>query len=40
MISGANPCEGGPMGWSAILLVFIFVGVIAALNRIEFGRFD
>jgi len=28
------------MGWSAILLVLIFVGVIAGLNRIEFGRFD
>ena len=32
--------EGGPMGWFAILLVLIFVGVIAGLNRIEFGRFD
>jgi len=28
------------MGWSAILLVFIFIGVIAGLNRYEFGRFD
>jgi len=28
------------MGWEAIGLIFLFVIVIAAINRIEFGRFD
>jgi hypothetical protein len=32
--------QGVPMGWSAIGLIIVFVLVIAALNRIEFGRFD
>jgi hypothetical protein len=41
VISGAKPLsKEAPMGWSAILLVLIFVGVIAGLNHIEFGRFD
>jgi hypothetical protein len=31
---------GGPMGWLAILAILIFVAVIAAFNRVEFGRFD
>jgi hypothetical protein len=29
-----------PMGWLAVAAIFIFVGVIAALNKYEFGRFD
>jgi len=28
------------MGWEAIGLIVLFVIVIAAINRIEFGRFD
>jgi len=28
------------MGWEAIGLIVLFVIVLAAINRIEFGRFD
>jgi hypothetical protein len=29
-----------PMGWFAILAIFVFVVAIVVINRIEFGRFD
>ena len=32
--------QGARMGWYAILLIIGFVVAIAAINRIEFGRFD
>jgi len=28
------------MGWQAIGLIVLFVIVMAAINRFEFGRFD
>jgi len=28
------------MGWEAIGLIILFIVVIGAINRIEFGRFD
>jgi hypothetical protein len=38
-ISRSEP-QGTRMGWYAILLIIGFVVAIAAINRIEFGRFD
>jgi hypothetical protein len=32
--------KGARMGWEAIGLIVLFVVAIAAINRIEFGRFD
>jgi hypothetical protein len=32
--------QGARMGWEAIGLIVLFVIAIAAINRIEFGRFD
>jgi hypothetical protein len=32
--------KGARMGWYAIGLIVLFIVAIAAINRIEFGRFD
>jgi hypothetical protein len=32
--------QGALMGWEAIGLIVLFILAIAAINRIEFGRFD
>jgi hypothetical protein len=39
-LPGARLRIGGPMGWYAILAIVLFIAGIAAINRIEFGRFD
>jgi hypothetical protein len=37
--AGAEPGPGSPPV-SGILMILVFLGVMAALNRFEFGRFD
>ena len=38
-ISLAKP-QGALMGWEAIGLIVLFIIVMGAINRFEFGRFD
>jgi hypothetical protein len=37
---GRGEPQGASMGWEAIGLIILFILALAALNRIEFGRFD
>jgi hypothetical protein len=36
----ARQSLGAPMTPPAILIILVFIGAFAALNRFEFGRFD